>query len=669
MRKKLLLVSLMAVALVCVFAIAVSAAEIPDWTDITVVDGMSDKGTFGADGRAGATSRVLMSDGITYPAYYICKNSSSLGFDYSELNKNTGKSYAAVNVIRLEVPMGAISAPQALLKTANGYKSLLTVSLPEGFTTLNGFTFYGSATDPSALVKVDLPSTLTKVGEKEFYLCIALEELIIPDGVTSIPANFAREATSLKKVVLPASLKSIGETAFRYASIEGEMVIPDGCTTIGKYAFSDTNVEKVVLPSTLETLGAYIFNECDSLTEVYSKSTVIGEQMFYACDNVTTVILENTVTIGKQAFNNPNGGYTKISTLVLPEGLTSIGDYAFTRCDLTEVLTPSTLATVGQNVFQGCKKITKAVILGPCMGKGMFQDCSNMNKLVLTDKITTMANQCIGSVSASFTTFYTGTDHDRVRALGVATGADRFSTSKTTYCTYEDYIAGNYTAKTCLFVYDSNVCDAAFDGVHTAPQDDGDCTTALICSYCAEHVFREAKAHIDSERLTYVSFEEKGVYYKGCTNEGCTFGTTKEADALFTCLGYSVSEFGNGSMVLGYRLNDVGIADYTRISGLDIDFGLFVVSEKKLGNKEIFGENGAADGVISVEMSDRMNSAMELKVIGFNDETKDYRIAMGVYIALNDGEKTEYTYLQIEAPADGEKYYFVSFNEALETLK
>ena len=50
MKRKLLLVAIMVAALMCLFAMAVSAVEIPEWTDITVVDGMPDKSVFGADG-------------------------------------------------------------------------------------------------------------------------------------------------------------------------------------------------------------------------------------------------------------------------------------------------------------------------------------------------------------------------------------------------------------------------------------------------------------------------------------------------------------------------------------------------------------------------------------------------------------------------------------------
>ena len=67
--KRLLLVVAMIALFACALAVTVSAAEIPEWTEITELDGMADKATFGADGTKGATSRVLMSDGVTYPAF------------------------------------------------------------------------------------------------------------------------------------------------------------------------------------------------------------------------------------------------------------------------------------------------------------------------------------------------------------------------------------------------------------------------------------------------------------------------------------------------------------------------------------------------------------------------------------------------------------------------
>jgi hypothetical protein len=82
MKKRILLVALLMLLFVCAFDISVSADDVLDWTEITHVDGMSDKSAFGADGTVGATSRVLMNDGKTYPSYYIFKNSTTIIWIY-----------------------------------------------------------------------------------------------------------------------------------------------------------------------------------------------------------------------------------------------------------------------------------------------------------------------------------------------------------------------------------------------------------------------------------------------------------------------------------------------------------------------------------------------------------------------------------------------------------
>ena len=667
MKRKLLLAFAISALLMLVFAISIFAAEIPEWTEITEVSGMPDKSVFGTDGTSGATSRVLMSDGITYPTYYICKNSTSLGFSYSDLSSKSGKTYAAKDVVRLEVPNGVISTPQAVLKAANGYTSLLTVSLPEGFTTLNSYTFYGSTDYPSALITVTFPSTLTTMGQKEFLDCISLEELVIPEGVTTIPLEFAKNATSLKKVVLPSTVTTIDEAAFRSCDLSDGIVIPEGCTTIGQYAFKGSGLKSIVVPSTITSMGVDAFRECSSLTYVNCKCDTLAKNMFYACPNIETVILENTVTISDYAFCNPSGGTTNISTLVLPEGLTSIGTYAFTRNALTEIVLPSTLTTVGSNVFIGSTQLKRVVVLGPVMGETMFQNCTNMNELVLTENITTMAKQCIGSVSSSFTTYYTGTDCDRIRTLGVATGADRFSTSKTTYCTYDDYVNKNYTSKTCLFVYDCNLCDVAFDGIHTNPGDDGDCTTALICSMCKEYTIREAMAaHISSERITYVSFMENGEHYIGCTNEGCEYGEKKILAPLFVSLGYSVSE--DGGVTTGFRVNYDAIIEYENATGENINYGLFVTVYDRIGEKDIINlETGKTnENAIALEVSNREFSILNIKINGFETpEQKSASFSFGMFVVATKDETKKLVYLQHDAPVGESKYSYITYNSLL----
>lgn len=660
MKRKLLLAFAISALLMLVFAISIFAAEIPEWTEITEVSGMPDKSVFGTDGTSGATSRVLMSDGITYPAYYICKNSTSLGFSYSDLSSKSGKTYAAKDVVRLEVPNGVISTPQAVLKTENGYTSLLTVSLPEGFATLGGYTFKGTTDVPSALVSVSLPSTLRTIEQYAFTRCAALEELVIPEGVTSIPKEMASYTSSLKKVVFPSTITSIGELAFRTSNLSEGIVIPEGCTTLSSYVFKESGITTIYLPSTLETVGNDICYGCKSITTVDSKSPIIGYRMFYDCDSLTSITLENTIEIREQGFNNPDGGILNITELVLPEGLTTIGNYAFARAKITELVLPSTLTTVGKNVFQGSTTLQKIVVLGPVLGEAMFMNCSALNEAVFTENFITFSKDAFSSVSqTSFLTYYTGTDIDRIKS--VCSNTTRLSQAK--YYTYEDYLDENYTYNKFMVIYDCNLCDVAFDGIHTNPGDDGDCTTALICSMCNEYTIREALSHISNERLTYTSFMKEGEYYVGCTNEGCEHGSTEKLEALFTCFGYSTPEYEGGAVALGYFVNHKAIERYEELSGNTVKYGLYAAVKDTLGDNDIIDSNGnASAGAIKAGFENSAYSNLFIKMFGFGDK-KDAEFTIGAYIEIVNDGASEYSYLQIGEPKEGEKYAFIKYND------
>ena len=669
MRNKILFVALMVATLVCIFAMTVSAAEIPEWTEITVVDGMKDKGTFGADGTGGATSRVLMSDGITYPAYYICKDSGSLGISFTDLNAKTGKEYAAENVVRIEIPKGTVTVSDAL-KLVNGYSALLTVVIPEGVTTISqyGFKTPDVKQNPfSPIISITLPSTLTTIGPQAFYGCNSLKELIIPEGVSAIPKEMAYYATSLDTVVFPSTIVSIGEGAFRSAGLANGVVIPEGCTTIGKYAFKGSGTPSVTVPSTLTNMDVDIFRGCPELTDVTCKSTVIYDYMFADCPALKNITLENTVEIKQRAFNVPSPDTLKIETLVLPDTVTTIGDYAFPRNTLKELVLPASLTQIGTNTFYDSKALERVVVLGTTIGKNMFSGCGALEELVLTEDFVTFGSGCINNVSqTSFITYYTGTDYERIKTL--CSASTRFSQAK--YYSYEDYENENYTHNKFMVIYDTNLCVAAFNGVHTEGQDDGDCTTALICTMCKEHTFKEAREHVSSQRVTYTSFLEQGEYYVGCTNEGCTHGTTQKLNALFECLGYSASENGTGGIAIGFAINKEAITVYKNATGNALKYGVFVVSKDRLGENDIFGTDGkAASGVVSAEIKSD-HSYFDLKVVGFKDENKNKPLAMGAYVAVADENGTKYSYLQDDTNSEHSgKYYFASYSDIVGTPK
>lgn len=588
MKKKLILfLAILSVAF-CLFAITAMATDIPEWTKITEVSGMPDKSTFGTDGTVGATSRVLMSDGVTYPAYYICKNQETLTIDLSSLNTNASKSYEKKDIIRIEIPKGTTTIST-------------TLNLSSGCT---------------GLVSVD-----------------------IPYGVTTIKT-----------------------LAFRSSGISNSIVIPDSCTKIESYAFKGSNISSIVIPSSVTSFGSDCVSECPSLAEVYCKCANIPEKAFYDNDNLTTIELENTVTIGSNAFCNPSGGVLNITSLELPSTVTSIGQYAFARTKLTSLVIPASVSTMGSAVFQGSTTLERVVVLGSKLANETFKDCSALKELVLTEKFTSFGSSALGTTpnNSTFITYYTGADYERIDELCSSTA--RFYNAE--YYSYEDYKNENYTYNAYMVIYDCNLCDVAFDGVHTNPGDDGDCTTALICSMCEEYTIKEQKEHIISKRVTYLSFMQEGEYYVGCTNDGCENGTTEKLNALFECLGYSSPENGNNGITIKFTVDTVAIARYEELTGKTVKYGLFATTSA-IGNNDIFDTYGdPINNSTLIAETPNTYAILNLKMMGFDtEESKSAKFAIGAYLETTlDGSK-EYSYLQAGTKENGAKYAFISYND------
>ena len=233
--------------------------------------------------------------------------------------------------------------------------------------------------------------------------------------------------------------------------------------------------------------------------------------------------------------------------------------------------------------------------------------------------------------------------------------------SQAKYYTYEDYSNENYTYNKFMVIYDINLCVAAFDGVHTEPQDDGDCTTAIVCTMCAEHTFKDAMEHVSGENMIYADFMQAGQYYVGCINDGCMCGTYEKAEALFTCLGYSAQEFGGYGITVGYKVNNSAIEKYIQAMGCTVRYGVFAVSAEKLGDGDVM----ESENTIIAEILNNAYDIFELKIVGITDENKDVKLALGAYVSFTGKDGTSYSCMQADTPSAGDKYSFVSYSDII----
>ena len=137
-----------------------------------------------------------------------------------------------------------------------------------------------------SLTSINLPDSVTSIGECAFIRCQSLTRINIPDSMTSIGDNAFRNCESLTCINLPDSVTSIGNSAFCGCESLTCINIPDSVTSIGNSAFCGCeSLTSINIPDRVPSIGNSAFNRCESLTSINTPDSVtsIGNGAFGEC--------------------------------------------------------------------------------------------------------------------------------------------------------------------------------------------------------------------------------------------------------------------------------------------------------------------------------------------------------------------------------------------------
>ena len=319
------------------------------------------------------------------------------------------------------IPNSVTSIGESAFSGCYGLKS---ITIPNSVTSI-GEAAFGNC---SELTSITIPNSVTSIGDYAFQVCTGLTSVTISESVTSIGQSTFTVCSSLTSVTIPNSVTSIGKSAFNGCSSLTSITIPNSVTTIGNSAFSScSGLTSVTIGNSVTSIGYSAFGGCSGLTSITIPNSVtsIGESAFGSCSSLTSITIPNSVTsIGESAFgscsdltsiivNENNAVYdsrnncnaiiktatnTLVSgckTTVIPNSVTSIGNYAFGGCSgLTSITIPNSVTSIGDRAFRNCSGLTSVTIPNSVtsIGRYAFEGCSGLTSVTIPNSVTSIGN-------------------------------------------------------------------------------------------------------------------------------------------------------------------------------------------------------------------------------------------------------------------------------------
>ena len=316
-----------------------------------------------------------------------------------------------------EIRVAADSVTEGVLSSDWSEQTSLTLTMPDWFGFLptdDGKGWEAVVIDATkAQGKVIIPAYAQDkaVVEVSFKGCTGLTGVIFPDTVEYI-SGF-ENCQNLTRVRWSAGLKKIKLGAFDGTALE-TLVLPEGVEILENAFKNCTELKSVSLPSTLTKIGNSYgvppFSGCHSLESI---EIAEGNEVYASDGNCIMRKADNTLVLGLKASKIPS--YTEhigshafrdsgAESIALPEGVTSIGDYAFAHNDrLKEITLPQSLTSIGWYAFSDCFALGKIAIPDGVteLPQGLFAWCTELKEVALgakTEKIGTSVFMLCGKL-------------------------------------------------------------------------------------------------------------------------------------------------------------------------------------------------------------------------------------------------------------------------------
>ena len=288
--------------------------------------------------------------------------------------------------------------------------------------------------------------------------------IMIPEGVTAIDDEAFLGCSHLTEITVPASVQTVGHRAFQgcekladingfvivrntifdYYGAGGTVCIPDGVTAIDDQAFANCPaIQKIEIPDSVTTIGRRAFYASTGLADRNGMVIVRGILFRYCGKAKQVVIPEGVTEIGDMAFLNCKS----LESISVPDGVVRIGDSAFEGCKkLRSILLPETVERIGKSAFEDDAALRQVTLPRKLLQleANTFKGCRSLFDMTLPDGLLSIGDEAFRKVQLRIVI------PDSVQTIG----ANAFSTPNTTIIASAGSVAAKYASNHAVFFYE-----------------------------------------------------------------------------------------------------------------------------------------------------------------------------------------------------------------------